>query len=514
MAFMYHQESRNISPRLPEEGQTEEEEEEEEDEEGDDEEEKPVHENLNDFELGALGLTPEGSQAFLSVSIRDSSLLGEEQLQKLQHVQRVHVANLNMGSFSALRSFRFLTHLDASGNKIASCRGLQNCSHLQSLILSNNLLQDVGPLICFPYLEVLDLQNNPLDPYKFQVALRSGCTFLKTLDVSGCPLALLPTLPPSLKILRAAHCNLATIPPLHNLKNLQYLNIKHNKIRNTDTCFSSVPRIGNEVFSRPFSQITSGTLGQISFSSSASSLALCSCCALPPCRPNTSNAAGLNPTKQTIPPATRTHQSRRLCWTATGSRRPHYQLDQQHNSRNFATSTEILADSSSNSSQTFTKSPNDDCDGIDGSSISCGHNDVSNSSTFSVVESMNTNTTCAGVDVDACEPNETCDICVGCFVPLLEEVDLSFNKICGVADLKQFRKASALWSLALAGNSVLHIQNFRSLLIKALPQLRYIDGRKLPLIEALADATLLGESSNGTASQIDTPWPNVDLDTE
>eukprot|EP00920_Eleutheroschizon_duboscqi_P016886 GHVT01040191.1.p2 GENE.GHVT01040191.1~~GHVT01040191.1.p2 ORF type:complete len:130 (-),score=7.96 GHVT01040191.1:1623-2012(-) len=96
---------------------------------------------------------------------------------------------------------------------------------------------------------------------------------------------------------------------------------------------------------------------------------------------------------------------------------------------------------------------------------------------------MNTNTTCAGVDVDACEPNETCDICVGCFVPLLEEVDLSFNKICGVADLKQFRKASALWSLALAGNSVLHIQNFRSLLIKALPQLRYIDGRKLPLIE-------------------------------
>eukprot|EP00920_Eleutheroschizon_duboscqi_P016881 GHVT01040186.1.p1 GENE.GHVT01040186.1~~GHVT01040186.1.p1 ORF type:complete len:162 (-),score=30.73 GHVT01040186.1:2189-2674(-) len=144
MAFMYHQESRNISPRLPEEGQTEEEEEEEEDEEGDDEEEKPVHENLNDFELGALGLTPEGSQAFLSVSIRDSSLLGEEQLQKLQHVQRVHVANLNMGSFSALRSFRFLTHLDASGNKIASCRGLQNCSHLQSLILSNNLLQDVG----------------------------------------------------------------------------------------------------------------------------------------------------------------------------------------------------------------------------------------------------------------------------------------------------------------------------------------------------------------------------------
>ena len=123
-----------------------------------------------------------------------------------------------------------LTQLQAKSKNITNLNGVEHCTNLQGLFLSNNQIIDISPLSNMTKLRRLELQANQI----IDISPLGSMTILKYLCLTGnqiidiSPLSNLA----NLQTLYLDGNQISDITPLSNLTNLRQLYLDHNRITN------------------------------------------------------------------------------------------------------------------------------------------------------------------------------------------------------------------------------------------------------------------------------------------
>jgi internalin A len=123
---------------------------------------------------------------------------------------------------------RKLTSLEAEAENVSDLTGLEYCTGLTKLFLSDNQIDDISPVTSFTRLMYLDLSGNQMD----DISPVANLTNLTYLDVSGnqmddiSPVANLT----NLTYLDVSGNQMEDISPVANLTSLTYLDVSGNQI--------------------------------------------------------------------------------------------------------------------------------------------------------------------------------------------------------------------------------------------------------------------------------------------